>query len=849
MRPLALLAAAALASTATAQTVDTDAAQAIARQFFTAHATGPNRAPAKIAPVLSYTATTEGTPDFYVFNRGADAPGFVIINAADAETSILGYSETATFDYETAPANFRWWLQQYQQNGVAKAPAKAGAARHSIPELITTKWNQTPPFSNAIAQAVGNYGFVTGCTATAMAQIMKFHEHPTRGTGSKSYTIGYNSGTLPLTFQANFGATTYDWANMIDDYSGSYTPAQANAVATLMYHAGVAEETTYRSANSGGSSADDRESAMALVRNFGYDASMLRAQREYYTDADWEDLIYNELAAGRPILYAGNASPEEGHAFVCHGYDAVNDLYAINWGWGGLSDGYYALTGKGALNPDDQGAGGSSSGIGFVNSQSVTYNIHPDNGGSAVMQVGNYADGNLSTTKKGTAISNYNLNRASSSDRTLYYTYCPCNPGLCDARFQYGVMLRNVANGNTYVTEPYSSTNNLQGEYLEPSGYYTDTFDIPFSTILIPYNGIYEVLPAYRDIDGSGPWHEAFHLVANGPAPTITVTGGTNPPRVELPISISADVVQVGNTISITHNPYYTGTISYTSSDPAVASIDANGTVLGHRIGSATITASATADANFNATEVNFDIKVVEHIVRNVQFSLSDKSILKGNTATLTAKQPYDGTTTITASPAGIVSIAPDGTITGLREGATMLTIHADATYDFAEAEACFPFYVGVKPANTGQFDFADYLVCGNFNTVSPTEGSISMNLVNHSSTTKADKLYYYLDIGSGYYPVTDGVEFPELEKNEECGFNLDLSSLHAALIPGQFYTIYFYRGAGRTLPMNIPSLTFRCVSATPAIGELNKVIEQLNHTTSGSLFDVEYLKTQILCK
>lgn len=199
-----------------AQTVSPAAAETLARQFFTAHAMGPNRAPAKVAPILSYTATTEGTPDFYVFNRAADVPGFVIVNAAATaeETPILGYSETSAFDYDSAPDNFRWWLEQYQQNGVAKAPAHASADRHDVGPLVHTKWNQGYPFNCVIPKADGR-SVVTGCTATAMAQIMKVHQWPDSGVGSNGYYCDVKDDRdnfiARVYYSSYFASRVYDW--------------------------------------------------------------------------------------------------------------------------------------------------------------------------------------------------------------------------------------------------------------------------------------------------------------------------------------------------------------------------------------------------------------------------------------------------------------------------------------------------------------------------------------------------------------------------------------------------------------------------------------------------------------
>lgn len=64
--------------------------------------------------------------------------------------------------------------------------------------------------------------------------------------------------------------------------------------------------------------------------------------------SSFENYIYNELLQGRPVMVAGWTTSGGGHTFVIDGYDATNDLYHVNWGWGGSYDGWFAMS---ALNP------------------------------------------------------------------------------------------------------------------------------------------------------------------------------------------------------------------------------------------------------------------------------------------------------------------------------------------------------------------------------------------------------------------------------------------------------------------------------------------------------------------
>lgn len=486
-----------------AQQVSPDAAHDLARQFFAAHATvGPNRAPAKVDPVLSYTAATNGTADFYVFNRAADAPGFVIINANADATAIIGYSETSTFDYDTAPENFRWWLEQYQQNGVAKAPAHASAGRHDVEPLVHTKWDQGDPFNSVIPKAAGQ-PVMTGCTATAMAQVMKVHRWPDRGVGSNGYKCDvkddYDRFIATVYYSSNFETRIYDWDYMLDNYDGNATTRQKQAVSNLMYDCGVAENCEYGTESTG---ADPTHSAIALINHFKYDKSMLCAERSYYSNEAWEEILYSELTAGRPVLYSGNAGPRSGHSFICDGYRTSDGYFSFNWGWGGYCDGYYALTGPGALQPNGSGIGGAGTGSAYVNGQSIIYNIKPDEGGQFVPQIVledawvELKPGALYTSPDQSPMYAHTVNLEGNDDRDLYCGVTAGNVGFVEADIEYGVTLRNVDNGNEY-SKKFGTfdivVNGVKGNWGS------------FSTAILPEDGIYEVIPVFR-LDDAQPW-------------------------------------------------------------------------------------------------------------------------------------------------------------------------------------------------------------------------------------------------------------------------------------------------------------------------------------------------------
>lgn len=330
-------------------------------------------------PQLAYTASTGNVNQFYVFNN-PNRQGFTIVAADDCVTPLLGFSEESTFDYDSMPDNMKAWLESYQSqiewaiaNGIDASSVKATAKRDNIAPLIQTRWDQGSPYNDLcpVYNESEHTRCATGCVATAMAQIMKFHEWPVKGKGSNSYrcynyTYGIDFGTLSM----NFGDTTFDWANMTDRYNSSSTQEQKDAVATLMYACGISVNMGYGPS----SGAQSTEPAWAFVNNFDYDKGTTYYLRDYFSGSEWEEMMYNELAARRPIMYDGVTDNREGHEFVCDGYR--DGYFHINWGWGGMSDGYFLLS---ALDPGVQGTGGATSGFNFQ--QGATIGIQrPVNG-------------------------------------------------------------------------------------------------------------------------------------------------------------------------------------------------------------------------------------------------------------------------------------------------------------------------------------------------------------------------------------------------------------------------------------------------------------------------------------
>ena len=346
---------------------------------------GMKFATASLKSVPLQLKQVEGSQAYYVFNIGNKA-GYVIVSGDDRAEEILGYVDSGSFDQNKIPQNMKFWLEGYQKELETLATGEADAEndirpiRQAIPALITTRWNQTKPYSNKCPKFDGDTEErPTGCVATAMAQVMYYHKWPQgkmkKGINRYTYIDEVDYGGDGSERQIPYSpATTFDWDNMLDVYQpGQYTEENADAVAKLMMYCGRATQMNYWPQMSGSLSHDI---PLALRQYFDYDSSVRILNRYGYMTTDWEDIIYEELSNARPILYSG-ASDNSGHQFVCDGYE--NGFFHINWGWGGMSDGYFKLS---ALNPSIHGVGGAGNGMNFAQDQWAIIGIQKNVGGA-----------------------------------------------------------------------------------------------------------------------------------------------------------------------------------------------------------------------------------------------------------------------------------------------------------------------------------------------------------------------------------------------------------------------------------------------------------------------------------
>ena len=451
------------------------------------------------SPVLGFKATADSLTTLYAFNRPDDG-GFILVSADDAfPVAVLGYADSGSFPSADAmPENVRWWMEQYSRQIAMWASGEASAADDgadpgvvlgapAVNPIVSTRWNQLSPYS-LMCPELGGHHCPTGCVATAMAQVMKVHKWPANGRDSHSY-YPYNIGH---TISVDFSRSAYQWDKMVDNYDGVTDQEAIDAVALLMYDCGVSVSMQYNVNSSG---ASYPSAAKSLVRYFDYDKGIRILHRDCYEYEEWVEMIYNELAAGRPVLYAGT-NDEGSHAFVCDGYRS-DDYFHINWGWGGLSDGYFLLT---ALDPTEQGTGGSSAGYNL--GQQVIMGIRPPVEGSYVIPVMRFQS-NFSTSASSYARP---YGEVRFVDRRGIF-----NESIESVTATLGVKLTDSDGAVTYVES--SPVRYSAGQGTIRYGMLAEKF---------PDSGTYTVRPAVKD--STGVWWDCEVNMANTRELTLTVT-------------------------------------------------------------------------------------------------------------------------------------------------------------------------------------------------------------------------------------------------------------------------------------------------------------------------------------
>ncbi|MGB3948564.1 MAG: thiol protease/hemagglutinin PrtT [Bacteroidia bacterium] len=518
----------------------------------------------------AYVAKHENEIAYYVFNINNNK-GFIIVSANDVVEPVLGYSDKGAFSMNGAPHAFIKLINGYKaeianivKNKLQSTPALdekwsaliTGSADNnrnvsSVNPLIQTQWNQSPYYNDLCPFQKNSYTVrcVTGCPATAMAQIMKYWNYPATGKSFFAYST-QNNGIL----SANFGATTYNWSNMPNTISSANTD-----IATLMYHCGVATKTEYgstsvaymiQSASQNGASCED-----AYKRYFKYDKTTIQGlKKANFTETQWINKITTELDNNRPVQYAGFGYGG-GHTWVCDGYNG--NLFHMNWGWGGTCDGNYLIS---ALNPTIDN---STTGAGLGE-----YNYHHQ------MVIGIKPPSQTETPKL-----------ALNSAITLTTDTTSVNQSVA-----VNVDLKNVANDGfdgEYCVAVFDSTGEFitildsiatDGNLLAAGADYSGVGGLTFSdTSIFNQNGIYEVQVYYR-ATGEEDWQLAGDNFYSNEQ-TFNIETPPNDVKLYSEISVNPSTLVQGQSADVTVN-IFNGTDSTLVGDFSADIIDLDGNLV-----------------------------------------------------------------------------------------------------------------------------------------------------------------------------------------------------------------------------------------------------------------------------
>ena len=324
--------------------VDEQSARRIASDFLRSKMPHVTRA-ASGELTRAVTGVADGdSAGIYVFNCDG---GFVVISADDELPSVLAYGLKNSYDAQTAPPAMQAMLEAYNHAVNSSVKTRAAVPTHAdISPLIKTQWNQNTPYNKYCATESGET-CPTGCVATATAQIMYYHKWP----------------------------ETFNWDAMKTSYTSEDAGDAVEAVAKLMADVG---EKVYMQYGAESSSANDMDACEALRIRYGYSENTNYIERSCYTAKGWDEVIYNELAANRPVFYVGRSASSGqgivGHAFILDGYQAKDGVgyFHVNWGWGGSSDDYFLIS---VLNPEQQYTGGNAGSSGYSFNQSALVGV------------------------------------------------------------------------------------------------------------------------------------------------------------------------------------------------------------------------------------------------------------------------------------------------------------------------------------------------------------------------------------------------------------------------------------------------------------------------------------------
>ena len=585
---------------------------------------------------------SRSTP-YYVFNAEGNA-GFVIVSGDDRTKPILGYSENGAFKENELPENVQWWLNYYAKaiSSLEDYPAEVGrksvtaTARSTVAPLIKTQWDQDSPYNDlCYFDRLGQC--LTGCAATAMAQVVNFYKYPKSVPAIDAYTTwdGNYFDALP--------ATTLNWKNMTD-----------GDIAKLCRYCGQSIEMDYGPYGSG---ATAELASLALVKYFGYNKSTHAIYRNGYSPDEWENEIYQELAAGYPIIYSGLSIYDNGHTFIVDGYK--DGLYHVNWGWGGWFDTYFVLTVMDSMGPDYPEKT-------YSEEQSAIVGVRPTKGGTLdyplmTISLLELPQGEAREVTRGSANDNFyvpvslKMDNSANSDDDM--------AGMGIALYKGKEKVENLLQ--------------FGASQQRPGLYYYGTYRLYFGAGLA--DGKYRIEGVYMDRDHNLHQAQGFgyrYIEAVIKGNKLTLTNYPLPGTVKL--NKSKVTIQKGKTVTLkaTVSPSTTGeSLTWESSNSKIATVTSAGKVKGLKTGTATITCTSNSTGAQATCEVT---------VGYVKLDKTEVVINKGKTTTLTAtvspSSLTDKSVTWKSSNTKVATVTSKGKVKGVKAGTATITCTSNAT-------------------------------------------------------------------------------------------------------------------------------------------------------------------------
>lgn len=392
----------------------------------------------------------DNTSDAYYMFRNKEDNRLVVISGDQRMQSILGYTDNAIED-NMMPDGLAELLTTYKRQYAALSPDCQTECKSNLNKgerlLKTPDWGQWAPFNLHTPLS-----YPTGCAATAMSIVMRYHQWPVMGQGSKTHIWKDSVMT------ADFEHTRYDWDNMPMSYD-SYTTAQAEAVSLLMRHAGIAVEMYYAAESSGA-----RQSLVpgALTQHFRYAATTHLVSAADYDAATWEKMMRSEIDADRPVIYTGESTMGRGsHGFVLDGYR--DNLFHFNFGWNGSGNGYFAISAFSS----------TSTAFEFANQQQAVIGIKPlreDNCAPLTLECegkyeGFYSDLTTLTANTSVSIHLSSLTALRQWNGKLRWELCDAEGNVKEA-FDNKTVSINGGNSQSIDFSFASSTTATKGSYL-----------------------------------------------------------------------------------------------------------------------------------------------------------------------------------------------------------------------------------------------------------------------------------------------------------------------------------------------------------------------------------------------